>query len=195
MYYTFVFSAFLLVASSFAAIAQGIQSAGEHSTPHHLNPEPARGTVVYGGFGVDAAHVGGGASSSTPWSAGIYARNSNRLVIGFDVGREGTFKDYTADRNGDERQSTSLNLLIGGSFLQSEDFIFDSSLLLGLRPSEKTCPTGQSFIGYRCYADADPDVRYDYNLGVLFTAVYRSGLTAGVRSTGESVQGLVGWNF
>lgn len=195
MYHTFVFTAFLLVATSFAVNAQGIQSVGEHPTPHYLHPEPARGTVVYGGFGLDAAYVGGEISSSTPWSVGIYARNSNRLILGFDVGREGTLKDYTAYRGGAESQSISLNFLIGGSFLQNEDFIFDSSLLLGLRPSEVTCPNGQSFVGYRCYADVDPHVRYDYNLGVLFTAVHRSGLTAGVRSTRESIQGLVGWSF
>ena len=57
-----------------------------------------------------------------------------------------------------------------------------------------TCPAGQSYLGYQCYADTDPESHWklNYGGGVM---VHFDRLAFGVRVTGESKTAIVGLNF
>lgn len=52
----------------------------------------------------------------------------------------------------------------------------------------------QSYIGFQCYADAEPESSYDFNYGVF--GIYHIGNFAlGARITGESQQLTSGFSF
>ncbi|WP_415392214.1 hypothetical protein [Paracoccus sp. SJTW-4] len=61
-----------------------------------------------------------------------------------------------------------------------------------MREAAADCP--DSYLGFQCYADTDPDTDYKGNFGgVLTVSVDR--LTLGLRATGESTQMVAGFRF
>ena len=152
------------------------------------------GVVIYGGIG-GASGNDDLESDATPWSIGVYFRRKSRVIFGADFAMEGTSYDWTSRRGGAISQGHSFNALIGYSVVQAENFILDTSIMLGARETRQTCPSGQSVVGYQCWADRPPASDYEFNYGILVTAVYKSKFTFGARSTKESVQGIVGVNF
>jgi len=150
--------------------------------------------VIYGGFG-RADSSGPSESDSTPWSIGVYARQQNHYIPGFDIGREGTSFDWTAHRGGSVKQGTSFNLLVGRNPVSNDRIKLDAAVLLGIREKEVTCPSGQSVPGFDCYADTAPESDYGFNGGILLTATIAQRAVPGVRATEESVQAVVGLNF
>ena len=86
----------------------------------------------------------------------------------------------------------SVNLLVGSNFGKSDFGRLDGAFLVGMRGKTSDCP--KSYIGYRCYADGDPAVKFGLNYGVVMTWSYKS-ILVGIRATGESKQALLGFRF
>lgn len=100
--------------------------------------------------------------------------------------------DSTWGMNERPKQATSYNFLIGGNVMDNGRFRADAALLLGARESFADCP--DSYLGYQCYADAEPDTDYKGNFGAVVTLSMQS-FTIGLRATGESTQILAGFRF
>jgi hypothetical protein len=132
-------------------------------------------------------------SDATPVSLGFMKiSNSDDAVFGGDISGEGTMVDSTYGQKGTVKQAFSFNALLGRNLVRTDGSRFDGALLLGLRQKGADCPA--SLLGYQCYADRDPNMRYGFNYGAVFTWTYKS-LLLGVRASGESTQALVGVRF
>ena len=138
------------------------------------------------------AHVGGSSDGSTTGGLG-FLEASRRFALGLDFGIEGKREDQTY---GSESigNSYSLNLLVGLPMFQSETFYVVPFGLLGARTYKTTCPSGDSYLGYRCYADYAPRQHWKINYGGGAILNFNR-IAVGIRSTGESVAGVAGFNF
>lgn len=117
-------------------------------------------------------------------------------ALGFDLGLEGEREDLTGGRRTIET-SGSGNILFGISpkwSVISPKWSVTLFGLLGARSHRTTCPSGQSYVGFRCYADTEPeeDYRVNYGGGIM---MHRERITFGVRVTGQSQTAILGWNF
>lgn len=113
--------------------------------------------------------------------------NSNERQWGADVSAEGTMF-----HNGRPETANSVNLLLGSNFAKTDFGRVDAAFLVGMRGKTSDCP--KSNLGYRCYADGDPSVKFGLNYGVVMTWSYKS-ILVGLRATGESKQALLGFRF
>lgn len=140
-----------------------------------------------------ARHDGALEVDDTPLALGVtHQLQGRKLILGFDIAREGTMLDSTWGQDEALRQATSYNLLVGGNIVDNGRFRTDLALLLGARESFADC--ADSYLGYQCYADSEPDTEYKGNFGALLTVSY-DRLTMGLRATGESTQLLGGFRF
>ena len=152
----------------------------------------ANENIVY--FGVGASDKGDQLKSDqTPITFGfLKLSDTSAGVWGLDIGREGTMLDSTYRLNRAVKQSTSFNLLVGRNLTKSTDWRFDAALILGMREKTSDCP--DSFLGFQCYANSEPDTKYGVNYGGLFAVTYKN-ILLGLRATGESTQGVFGLRF
>lgn len=149
--------------------------------------------VIFGGIG--AADKGNAdKSDATPWSIGYLYRGaeSSKLFLGLDIAGEGTSLDNTSGNDNEVGQGISYNLLVGMPFNFSENWQTGVGVLLGMREAGESCP--DSYLGYRCYADEEPDTDYKFNYGAVFHLYYKQALL-GLRLSGESSQILFGVAF
>ncbi|SIP99019.1 hypothetical protein SAMN05421641_102234 [Paracoccus thiocyanatus] len=146
-------------------------------------------------------YIGAGAANDdgplenddTPFSFGfLHQRPDSKLILGFDIGREGTMLDSTWGMDDRPKQATSYNFLIGGNLMDNGRFRTDAALLLGVRESFADC--ADSYLGFQCYADEEPDTDYKGNFGAVVTLSVDK-FTLGLRATGESTQILAGFRF
>jgi hypothetical protein len=146
-------------------------------------------------------YAGGGTSSSddtfvndnVPWSIGYMHQVSGKsAVLGFDLAGEGMMLDSTWGQSQEPAQGFSMNLLIGTNMIDDGHLRANAALLIGMRETAAACPA--SYLGYQCYADSDPTVEYQANVGAVLTLSFDS-LTLGLRATGESSQVLFGIRF
>lgn len=151
--------------------------------------------------GLTTVYVGGGQAitddpsknDSMPFAFGIMHQNPDTgFVVGLDFGFEGTMIDSTYRRDAALSQGTSFNVLVGGNLIDDGGFKTDAALLLGMRKSVVDCP--DSYLGFACYAGADPDYQYQANFGAVIT-VSVNKTVIGLRATGESTQLLLGMRF
>ena len=126
-----------------------------------------------------------------PFAAGYFRDLKNNFIFGFDVAGEGRYLDSTYGQNHFE-QATSYNAIIGPKILETETGRLDIGALVGFRNEKIDCP--DSYLGFQCYADEDPTVERTLNYGILATYTYTKALV-GVRTTGESLQFLIGTRF
>lgn len=132
-------------------------------------------------------------NDSMPFAFGIMHQNpASKLIVGLDIGFEGTMIDSTYNQDEALSQGTSFNVLVGGNLIDNGGFKTDAALLLGMRQSVVDCPN--SYLGYACYADTDPDYEYEANFGAVIT-VSMNKTVLGLRATGESTQLLLGLRF
>jgi hypothetical protein len=132
-------------------------------------------------------------NDDTPFSIGFMHQLSGRkLILGGDISREGTVLDSTWGRDDAAKQATSFNLLVGASVIDQGKFKTDAALLVGIREDTKDC--ADSYLGYQCYADSEPETDYKGNVGVVLNFSF-DRMTVGVRATGESTQILAGVRF
>jgi len=136
-------------------------------------------------------YVGSGSASTgtdKAYSIGFMKiSNINERQWGADVSAEGTMF-----HNGRPETANSVNLLVGSNFAKTDFGRLDAALLVGMRGKTSDCP--KSNLGYRCYADGDPSVKFGLNYGVVMTWSYKS-ILVGLRATGESKQALLGFRF
>ena len=137
--------------------------------------------TVYGHLGEDAG------------GAGFLLKGEKQWAIGADFGIEGKQVDRTGDRVKEE-SGLSFNLLVGIAAVETEHWRVVPFGLIGARRYKVTCPAGQSYLGYQCYADTDPESHWklNYGGGVM---VHFDRIALGVRLTGESKTAIVGLNF
>jgi hypothetical protein len=132
-------------------------------------------------------------SDRTPFSLGfLRVSPASDSVFGLDVAGEGTRLNSTWGQTRAVKQGGSINFLFGRNLSRSATSRFDAAFLIGARHKTAECPP--SYVGYQCYADRDPDVSYGINYGVLL-AWTQQRLMIGIRATGESAQGLIGFSF
>lgn len=155
-------------------------------------PAQAAQHVLFGGLG---AAAGGNPSeyAGTPWVVGYTYRTTKKPVyLGFDIAGEGTSLNNTSGMDDVVEQGISFNFLIGGSTAFWTHWRAWGGALVGFRQTGKSCP--DSYLGYECYADEDPDVDYGANIGVTGNLAFKK-LLVGARLTGESTQYVVGVVF
>lgn len=159
-------------------------------------------TTSFGALAEDYNHtiyLGGGvntesaASNSTPVSIGyIYNPESSNFYHGVDVSAEGLLYDSTSRRDNVEEQGTSVNYLTGYNFNFSNGVTVSTGVLMGIRITEEECP--DSYLGYRCWADREPQRESEFNYGGTVHVKYKH-LFVGARISGVSNQILVGYTF
>ena len=137
--------------------------------------------TVYGHLGKDSG------------GAGILVKGEKQWVIGADFGIEGKEEDRTGGRITEER-AFSFNLLLGIAAFENARWRLVPFALIGARRYKVTCPAGQSYLGYRCYADTDSEGHWKLNYGGGLM-MHFDRLALGVRLTGESTTAIVGVNF
>ena len=149
--------------------------------------------VIYGGAGTAKDVKSSTTTDKTPFAIGYLRLNQGTdAVWGLDFAQEGSMLDSTYRQNRAVKQATSYNLLLGRNIIRSEGSRLDFAILIGARERTSDCPN--SFLGYACYANEDPDISYSGNFGALLTWSF-SKVTIGVRATGESTQALLGVRF
>lgn len=149
--------------------------------------------AIYGGVGTSIQAKNADTSDKTPFSIGyLRLSNTKNFVWGVDVSQEGTMLDSTWGQNGAVKQGTSINVLLGTKLTGSEKVRLDAAILVGGRQKTTSCP--DSYLGFRCYANAQPDVSYALNYGGVVTVSF-SKVMIGARVSSESAQGLIGFRF
>jgi hypothetical protein len=124
-------------------------------------------------------------------SAGfLYFNNTLPWALGVDAAMEGALRDATYGSVSTE-QGYSFNALGGGS-LRVGDGRIGVAGLIGARATGRSCPS--SYLGYQCYADADPTVNYKLNLGGVVHVSFKRFLV-GFRHTEQSDQVIAGGVF
>lgn len=140
-------------------------------------------------------YIGGGKSDSytkMPWAVGyLYLSPRSAWTFGADVAGEGAMLDNTGGYE-TLAQGVSLNIAIGQGVRLGRHWHLGAAVILGVRQAEKYCPT--SYLGYECYANADPTYTYEGNMGALAHIAFKN-VMVGARRTGESTQFLVGVAF
>ena len=121
------------------------------------------------------------------------AFSKKNSVIGFDIAGEGTMLDSTYGGYDDLAQGTSYNFLYGADISQSKNDKIHIGLIFGFIETEADCP--DSYIGYQCYADAEPDYEYDFNGGGFLNYSINQSLNLGLRATSNSTQVTFGFKF
>lgn len=152
----------------------------------------AEDNVVYFGAGSSKSHEGLSGKKSAFSIGFMHTSDTSNGIFGLDFSREGTMLDSTYGQDQAVKQALSLNLLAGINVARFETGRVDVALLLGGRQKTSDCP--ESYLGYQCYADAEPDTRYTFNYGAVLAWSYRN-VMLGVRATGESTQVLFGLRF
>lgn len=167
----------------------------------HVHAQDFGAMPVEDTTGRSTFYIGGGnsrndgefESDSTPYSIGfMHQVADSKLIFGGDIGREGTLLDSTYRRNDSISQATSFNLLLGANLVDVGRFKTDAALLVGVREEAVDCP--DSFLGFQCYANSDPETEYTGNFGAVITLSYDK-VSLGVRATSESTQVLAGIRF
>ena len=157
--------------------------------------------VSAAGDGNNIVYIGAGPARSdspqesdrTPFSLGfLRVSQLSDAVFGIDIAGEGTRLDSTWGQNQAVEQGVSINFLFGRNLSRSANSRFDAALVIGARHKTADCPP--SYLGYQCYANTEPDVTYALNYGVLF-AWTTGRLMMGLRATGASAQGLIGFSY
>lgn len=153
----------------------------------------ANENIVYGGFGSAKNDSSSVASDKNPFSLGyINISDVRNSIWGFDFSKEGTLLDSTYGQDKAVKQAMSFNLLLGTNLAKTDSGRFDVAVLLGARQETTDCPS--SYLGYQCYANAEPDMKYGFNYGAVLTWSFKN-VMLGIRATGESTQALVGLRF
>lgn len=147
--------------------------------------------IFYLGAGSSSGDAANNENDDTAWSLG-WIHKTNRLSWGIDIAGEGTSYDSTTGRYNDPTQGFSINLIALTPIMRGRRWTFDGGVLLGFVESGRSCEsTGQSYLGFTCYADQDPDTEYDLNYGAV--GLWTSGsISVGLRATKESTQAILG---
>ena len=175
------------------ALALGLLAFSVSAVAQQSYSSPTQ-NIFYVGAGSSTGDAANNENDETAWSLGwIY--KTNGFSFGVDIAGEGTSYDSTTGYYNDPRQGVSFNLIALTPIMRGQRWTFDGGVLLGAVQSGRSCKsTGQSYLGYECYADQDPDTEYDFNYGAV--GLWTSGsISVGLRATKESTQAILGMQF
>ena len=131
-------------------------------------------------------------TDDTPFSFGfVGSPQGSSAVFGIDMAWEGEMLDSTFGSDS-IRQALSINGVVGAKLYDSQNVTLSAAAIIGFRESFADCP--DSFLGFQCYADSEPDTEYDLNLGALVLTTFDS-VSVGVRVTQVSTQAVLGFSF
>ena len=130
---------------------------------------------------------------NTDGGGGFIHQSKSMWVAGIDFGIEGEREDYTYGNRTTEK-GWSVNIIGGINPFTNKKYSAALFGLLGARSIETTCPSGQSNLGFRCYADFSPEDDYKVNYGGG-TIINIKRVALGFRITGESKTAILGFNF
>lgn len=143
--------------------------------------------MLYGGAGI---------STDNNETAIVFGYLGNlyksKFSLGSDTALESEIDDSTYNKNTAE-DALSYNAVITYSLYKTSNTVFDLGFLLGAREKSRGCKV-QSFIGFACYANADPVIDYVFNYGVISYIAYKN-IALGVRATEVSQQMFIGLRF
>lgn len=128
-------------------------------------------------------------NGDNPWSLGFI---SNTSGFGFDIAGEGTVLDSTYNQNRAPKRAMSYNLIVSSGLTEGGLIDIDAGFLVGFRQATKDC--ADSYLGYACYADAEPDIDYEFNYGAIMLLGFDT-FVVGARVTAESSQLTLGLKF
>ena len=152
------------------------------------------GFVIYGGLGEGDLETDT-KNGDMPWAIGGLAYAPTGTFYGFDIGGEGTSIDSTYRNTEVPVQANSFNAILGrslGGASADGGVSLDVGILLGFRETAADCP--DSFVGFRCYADRDPDYDHTLNRGAILLVRFDEAVI-GLRSTSASQQIVFGLSF
>ena len=154
---------------------------------------------LFPGITLAQQHTVYGHGSGQSWGAAYTYNipNDSLLVlsIGIDAAQEGRQEDYTQRREGKSIRGNSINAIFGPKIQLNDRLAFSPLLLVGMRSSQRSCDSGQSYLGYDCYADEDPSYRFDKaNYGGVLVFHIRD-MALGFRYTVASKSAVVGYTF
>ena len=145
--------------------------------------------------------LGSGNSDDTPdyaYTIGFIQDTEEEVIWGLDIALEGLRIDkvggnyyYTPS---DQEHGISFNVLGGQQWDIGSDSKFQGLIPLGIRSTATRCTSGQSGLGYQCYADEEPESECKFNFGGMLAFKW-DDWTAGLRLTGESRQFVIGKSF
>jgi hypothetical protein len=151
----------------------------------HASPEGEN--IMYLGIGKSKSNQYAKTNDTAGTIGFVKIRDRDDSFYGGEISAEGT-----SYHNGSPETSASINLIFGRNFTRTSSGRLDGAFLIGGRRKSTSCPS--SYIGYRCYADSDPDASYAINYGALLTWTQKS-ILIGARITGESNQIILGFKF
>lgn len=153
---------------------------------------PTKNNVFYIGLG--SASGGEDENDDMPWSLGVLHNSpTSEMVYGLDISGEGTMLDSTYGGYDDLAQGFSINFLFGADVSQNKNDKVSAGLIIGFIETEADCP--DSYLGYQCYADADPDYEYAFNGGGFLNYSVNQSFNLGLRATSNSTQVTFGFKF
>ena len=144
--------------------------------------------------GVGSSSGGDDENDDIPWSLGILHNSpTSDKVYGFDISGEGTMLDSTYGGYDDLAQGFSVNFLYGFDISKYKNDKLSVGLIIGFIEEEQDCP--DSYLGYQCYADQEPDTEYAFNGGGFLNYSVNRSLNLGLRATSNSTQLTIGFKF
>ena len=124
---------------------------------------------------------------------GFIHQSKSIWVAGIDFSIEGEREDYTYGNQTTEK-GWSANIIGGINPFPNKEYSATLFGLLGARSVETTCPTGDSYLGFQCYADSDPEDDFEVNYGGG-AIINIKRIVIGFRITSESKTAILGFNF
>ena len=147
--------------------------------------------LIYGG-------IGSKVNDLVPISIGLlwYEEKTPKSPAyhwGIDMAGEGKLLDHTYGKT-KWRSGISINLIAGRTLIGKKGSGLGGAFLVGARAVTRSCPSGDSYAGFQCYADEAPEHEYKFNVGGILSYTHKkSGVMIGLRVTRESKQFIVGF--
>jgi len=161
-------------------------AAGPAAAAQEAVPVPRN--IVYGGIGNARDQ------EKVPFAFGyLYSPQTAAWTVGMDIAGEGTAYNNTTGYSDEPEQGYSINLLVG-VHRRMGAWDVGAAPLVGMRETGKHCASGDSYLGYECYADEAPRLDFTVNVGAVGHVAYRH-LSLGVRRTNASGEVLLGYRF
>jgi hypothetical protein len=171
------------------SLVAGLLGAGASAAAAQATVPELR-SILYGGIGKAREQE----ADATPWTIGyLYAPRATGWTVGMDFAGEGTAFNNTTGHSDDPEQAWSLNVLVG-VHRRMGSWDVGAAPLVGMRETGKHCASGDSYLGYDCYADEAPKLSFTANVGAVAHVAY-GRVSLGARGTNASTEVLLGYRF